>query len=114
MADFSKTPKISEDAEIIEGSYDKYKDWHMDPKGYLLIRLNKQDKVIELGICRKDNVILKIFRGKIPQEIYYEVSKRDLLSRPEHYAYMGKELEKAYLALKHDIEYVQDEELEIN
>ena len=26
----------------------------------------------------------------------------------------GKELEKAYLALKYDLEYVQDEELEIN
>ena len=31
----------------------------------------------------------------------------------EHAAYLGKELEKAYLALKHDLEYVQDEELNL-
>ena len=36
-----------------------------------------------------------------------------LISRMEHAAYLGKELEKAYLALKYTLQYVQDDPLDI-
>ncbi len=113
MSNFEKKPEIKKDAEIIEGGFDKYKDWVKDPKGYFLIRLNKEEKVIELGFCKEKNIIEVVIKGKIPQEIYYTAIKKDLLSRTEHAAYLGKELEKAYLALKYDLDYVQDEELDL-
>ena len=71
MSDFKKKPEIKKDAEIIEGSFDKYKDWINDPKGYFLIRVNKDEKEIELGFCKEDNIIDVVIKGKIPQEIYY-------------------------------------------
>ena len=83
-------------------------------KGYFLIRINKEKQVIELGFCKDDNVIDIVITGKIPQEIYYTAVEKGLLTRLEHAAYLGKELEKAYLALKHDLDYVQDEELNIS
>lgn len=104
---------ISKNVKIIKGSYHPYKDWIQDKKGYFLIRINKKDKIIELGFCKKDNIVEIIITGKNPQEIYYTVAKQKLISRLEHYAYLGKELEKAYLALKYDLEYIQDEELVI-
>jgi len=106
-------PQIKKDAKIIEGNYDKYRDWNQDPIGYFLIRINKEKQLIELGFCKEDNDIEIIITGKIPQEIYYTAIKKNLLSKTEHAAYLGKELEKAYLALKYDLDYVQDEELEI-
>lgn len=108
-----RKPKMNENAEVIEGSYDKYKDWTMDPVGYFLIRVNKEKKLIELGFCKEDNKIEIVITGKIPQEIYYTAIKKNLLSRIEHASYIGKELEKAYLALKYDLDYVQDDELKI-
>ncbi|MBN2367760.1 DUF4346 domain-containing protein [Candidatus Woesearchaeota archaeon] len=109
----SQKPQISEDAEYIEGSFHKYKDWAQDPKGYFPIRVNKEKKLIELGFCKKDNIIETVITGEMPQEIYYTAIKKGLISRMEHAAYLGKELEKAYLALKHNLEYVQDDELKL-
>ncbi|MEM3373630.1 MAG: DUF4346 domain-containing protein [Candidatus Woesearchaeota archaeon] len=104
---------ISENVKIIKGSYHPYKDWYQDKKGYFLIRLDRKKKTIELGFCKKNNVVEIIIIGKTPQEIYYTAVKEKLISRMEHAAYLGKELEKAYLALKYDLDYVQDDELKI-
>ena len=53
-------PEINEDAEVIVGEFDNYKDWVMDPKGYFLIRVNKEEQVIELGFCKESNKLPKI------------------------------------------------------
>jgi hypothetical protein len=113
MTDFTKKPQLSDDALIIDGNYHPIKDWEMDKEGYLLIRVNKELNKIEVGFCESNNIITILVRGNKPQDIYFEITKRNLLDRPEHYAYLGKELEKAYLALKYNLEYVQDDELDI-
>ncbi len=110
MAGFKK-PTISKDVKVIEGSYHRIKDWVQDPKGYMLIRI--KDNMLQIGFCKKDNVVETIIQGKTPQEVYFEASERGLISRLDHAAYLGKELEKAYLAIKHGLDYVQDEELDI-
>ena len=83
----------------------------MDPLGYFLIRINRKTQVIELGYCRKDNIIEIIVTGKTPQEIYVTAIKEGLLLRIDHTAYLGKELQKAYLTIKYNLNYVQDSEL---
>ena len=42
------------------------------------------------------------------QAIYEEILRRDLISRMEHSAYLGMELEKAEIALKLNKTYIQD------
>ncbi len=113
MVYFKKKPTFSDNAKIIKGDYHHIKDWKMDPKGYFLIRINKRKKIIELGHCKKDNVIVTFVQGKTPQDVYYAAAQNKLLSRLDHASYLGKELEKAYLALKFKLDYVQDEELKI-
>ena len=69
---------------------------------------------IFFDICKKNNVILKVI-GKKPVEIYQTViNKEKIRIRKDHAAYLGKELQKAYTALKHNLEYVKDEELDLN
>ncbi|MFH2020132.1 MAG: DUF4346 domain-containing protein [archaeon] len=107
-----KTPAtLSDDVKVIRGSYHNFDDWVQDEKGYFLIRLNKKNKTVELGYCKKLNIIEVVIEGKTPQEVYFTAIEQKLVSRLDHAAYLGKELEKAYVALKLGIEYVQDEEL---
>jgi tetrahydromethanopterin S-methyltransferase subunit A len=108
-----KAPRLSHKLKYLEGSYHKYKDWKKDPKGYFLIRLNKINNTIEVGYCKKNNLIDVIIEGKNPQEIYATAIKEKLISKMEHAAYLGKELQKAYTALKYNLEYLQDEELNL-
>lgn len=85
--------------------------WIADPVGYFLIRINRDDKTMELGLCGYEpplNVITTIIRGSDPSTIYQEAIKRGMLTRMDHAAYLGKELMKAWYALEHGFEYVQD------
>ena len=36
----------------IPAKYDKIKDWHMDPKGYFLIKIDKKLNQIRVGYCK--------------------------------------------------------------
>ncbi len=86
-----------------------YSRWVQDPKGYFLIRVLKEKKTVEVGYCTNDNKLVKKIEGKTPQEIYYTVIEHGFLSRLEHAAYLGKELAKAFLSMKYNFPYVQDE-----
>ncbi len=108
--------KVKEDKvkEVI-AKYDDEKEFVIDDKGYFLIRLDRKNKNIEAAFCNeKNNIILKVY-GKNPIEIYQTIiNKEKLPMRKDHAAYLGRELQKAYTALKYDIEYVQDDELDLD
>lgn len=87
--------------------------WMQDPRGYFLIRVNKKKGLIEVGFCEHGNVVNLIIEGKKPEEIYHTIFREGLITKFEHAAYLGKELEKAYIALKTGAKYVQDSELEM-
>lgn len=59
---------------------------------------------------KKNNADLVIV-GKTAKEIYEEIIKKDLVTRMEHAAYLGSELQKAEIAMITGKEYVQDFEL---
>ena len=49
-----------------------------------------------------------VITGTTARAIYEEILRRDLISRMEHSAYLGMELEKAEIALKLNKKYIQD------
>ena len=51
------------------------------------------------------------FEGKKASEIYEEIIEKGLVTRLDHAAYLGKELEKAEIAMLTGKEYVQDFDL---
>ena len=95
------------DFEVIEcPDYDPYKDFKMEPTGhYALIKVNFELYRIEAGICNKEHKIIKVFRGKKPQDVYHAIfqyeKKNNLqwFQDKSHIAYLGKELKKAEIAL---------------
>jgi hypothetical protein len=108
-------PTISDDCKIFEGNYDPTSDWREDPAGYLLIRINDENNMLEAGFCIKDNVIEILVSGTSAEEVYHtftsELTDAGITLYPEHYAYLGKELYKAFVAKKLGKKYVQDEDL---
>ena len=101
-----KNPGL-ENVQVIKGSYDDLNDWVLDPTGYFLIRI--KDNQLEIAHCKKVGVIDRVITGNRPQEVYFTAIKEGLVSRLDHAAYLGKELQKAYDCLKAGREYVQDE-----
>lgn len=108
--------KVKEDnvKEII-AEYDDQKEFVLDDKGYFLIRLDRKNENLEVAFCNEKNkVVLKVI-GKKPIEIYQTIiNKEELPIRKDHAAYLGRELQKAYTALAFNLEYVQDDELDLD
>src|SRR3989338_9294000 len=95
------------DFEVIEcPDYDPYKDFKMEPAGhYALIKVNFELYRIEAGICNKEHKIIKVFRGKKPQDVYHAIFQYEKKNNLQWFqdksqiAYLGKELKKAEIAL---------------
>ena len=104
----------------ITAKYHKIKDWVMDPKGYFLISLDRENNIIRVGYCTFSklgnspihDMTLEI-KGETAIEIVNTLIREDLISSLQPASDMGIELCKAELALKYNLEYIQDKNLEI-
>ena len=107
--------EVSDDAPAVDAASEYDKDeFFYDPKGYFLIRTLPEEKKIEVGHCKQNNLILKIFKGNTAKEICQAVMKADIVSRLDHASYLGRECEKAETCLKLGKAYVQDEDLKVS
>lgn len=95
----------------VRASYDDDTEFAMDPKGYFLIRMDKEKKEIEIGFCPNKNEVTVKITGKTPREVYHTAIREGLISRLDHAAYVGREVQKAFDALQSGKDYVQDDEL---
>ena len=105
----------------ITAKYHKIKDWRMDPKGYFLIAVDKNKKIIRVGYCiftrlgnSPTNDMVAEIIGKTAIEIVNTLIREKFISTLQHAADMGIELHKAEMSLKHGFEYVQDKSLNID
>ena len=104
----------------IEAKYHKINDWVMDPKGYFLIAIDREKKMLRVGYCifkklsnKPINEMISVISGKTAIEIVNTLIKYKYISSLQHAADMGIELCKAELALKYKLEYIQDKDLEL-
>ena len=104
----------------INAKYDKIKDWVIDPKGYFLIAIDREKKLLRVGYCilkKKNNKtinnMISLISGRTAIEIVNTLIKCKYISSNQHAADMGIELCKAELALKYKLEYTQDKDLNI-
>ena len=104
----------------ITAKYHKIKDWRMDPKGYFLIAIDKNKKIIRVGYCKFSKLgnspihdMVAEVKGKTAIEIVNTLIKEKFISTLQHAADMGIELHKAEMSLKCGFKYVQDKEIEI-
>ncbi len=99
--------------EIIAANYDPIGEWVQDKKGYFLIRVNKDKKRLEAGFTTNKHIITKIIYGDNSIDVVNTLIREKLISRLDHAAYLGKELYKAEIALRYELEYKQDFPLNI-
>jgi|TARA_B100001971_G_C17703287_1_gene292793 dihydropteroate synthase len=104
----------------IKSKYHKIKDWVMDPKGYFLIAVDKEEKLLKVGYCtfkklknKQTHNMISVVTGKTAIEIVNTLIKKKYISSLQHAADMGIELCKAELALKNKLKYIQDKDLKI-
>ena len=107
--------------ESIPAKYDRIKDWVIDPKGYFLIKIDREKNLIRVGYCilskkNKDFIhdMIAEVTGKTAIEIVNTLIKKDFISTLQHAADMGIELHKAELAIKYNFKYIQDKDLEVS
>ncbi len=59
------------------------------------------------------NTLKYTFAGINTSQIIQSIIERKLISRLDHAAYLGKEIEKAIFALKNKLNYIQGRELQL-
>jgi len=104
----------------ITAKYHRIKDWVMDPKGYFLIAIDRERKLLRVGYCKFTklgnepiNDMVSIVSGSTSIEIVNTLIRNKYISTLQHAADMGIELCKAELALKYKLNYVQDKDLKV-
>ena len=104
--------------KIITAKYHKIKDWVMDPKGYFLIAIDRKQKLLKVGYCKFTklgnepvNDMVAIVLGSTAIEIVNTLIKEKYISSMQHAADMGIELCKAEIALKNNLQYIQDKDI---
>ena len=109
---------IVKNKKKITASYDRIKDWTMDPKGYFLIDVDKKKNLLRAGYCKitKHNnstihEMIAEVQGKKAIEIVNTLIRKKFLSSFQHAADLDIELCKAELALKYNLKYTQDKDL---
>jgi len=104
----------------ITAKYHKIKDWVMDPKGYFLINIDRKNNLLRVGYCKftkqgnnpVNDMVAEIV-GNTAIEIVNTLIKENYISSLQHAGDMGIELCKAELALKNNLNYVQDKDLNL-
>ena len=89
----------------------------VDGEGVATLTINRPKKLIVadyyIGYGNDSKLQCRIV-GTTAESIAGTATKRKLVTVPYHGAYLGKELAKAEIALKHDLPYEQESELDLN
>tara|TARA_Y100000590_G_scaffold320457_1_gene362806 strand:- start:126 stop:515 length:390 start_codon:yes stop_codon:yes gene_type:complete len=104
----------------ITAKYHRIKDWVMDPKGYFLIAIDRKKNLLRVGYCKFTklgnnpvNDMVATIEGKTAIEIVNTLIREKYISSLQHAGDMGIELCKAEIALKYNLNYVQDKDLNL-
>ena len=87
--------------------------WRQDEKGFFIINPDAHRQEIIVEYHDNEGRMLGTIIGRDAEEISKTIVSKDLVSEQSHCAYLGRELIKAEIAMKHKLEYVQDKELSI-
>lgn len=86
--------------------------WQSDPRGIFRLRLADGQILVEHGV-QDLGPSGRSFSGTSAEKLYKAIVHAGLVLLPEHAAYLGAELQKAEIALRLRLPYVQDEPLQL-
>jgi tetrahydromethanopterin S-methyltransferase subunit A len=79
-----------------------------DPAGYFVIFIDRLRRLLNIEHYQNNGVLTTIIEGHSAAEVYMTAIERELLTRLDHAAYLGRELARAEHALSSGEAYVQD------
>ncbi len=107
---------VDNEIPLISAQKTQQKDVSLDPAGFFVIELNHSKKTIRVEYYKNVYKNNKIVSGKL--SLVFEGNRADALCDtisehiknllPEHYLYLGRELQRAVDALTNKKSYVQD------
>lgn len=80
----------------------------MDKAGYFVLLPQADKKIILVEHYGYDDKLLRTIAGKDARSLYWTMIENNWVTLLSHSAYLGKELTKAELSLKHGFKYIQD------
>ncbi len=106
--------------EVEEIEAEENEEMEFDESGFFVITV-KDEIVVEhyLNVQKEGKLkvetgeLNKLIRGTSAKGICDTLVREGLVSRLDHAAYLGRELQKAEMALKHGLEYEQCEHLDL-
>ncbi len=116
---FMEKQVVAKKVLLLEADYDDQKQWTPDDKyddNWFTIALDKQNHRIVaehyVGYGGQTQLCCKIV-GTTAASIAGTIVKHKKITRLYHAAYLGKELQKAEIALKNDLDFVQETDLTV-
>ena len=79
-----------------------------DRAGYFVVYPDRERSLLVLEHYRNDGVLDLVIEGREPAELYIPAVERELISRLDHAAYLGRELARAEQAMRDGGAYIQD------
>jgi tetrahydromethanopterin S-methyltransferase subunit A len=105
--------ELEEELDNAIDTSDAVLEWKADPMGYFTIKPFPSRGKVFVRYYSSDNILKCTFAGVNASQIIQSIIKRKLVSRLYHAAYLGKEIEKAVIALNNKLNYIQDQELRL-
>ena len=107
---------VDMEVPLIKAKKTPRKDVKLDPKGFFVIEIDKTKKEIRVeyysNVYKGDKIVSgkleKVFSGSKANALCDTITKNIPGLRSEHYAYLGRELQRAQEALEEKKKYVQD------
>lgn len=91
-------------------------DWKEDPNGFFVVSLRPNQKKIVVEHLQNNKITKKVV-GDLAMDICYKIGQMQMVGdfeqTVEHAMYLGRELQKAELCLKNQLDYEQDGDIEI-
>jgi len=100
---------------LIKAKKTKEKNVILDPNGFFVIEIDRKKKQISVeyfsNVYKNKKIVSgnlqKVFVGKKADALSDTISKDVPELLPEHYLYLGRELQRAQCALEKDKKYIQ-------
>ena len=106
---------VEKKVPLIKAEKTPEKDVKLDPNGFFIIELDKKQDQIRIeyysNVYKKERIVTgnlqKVFIGKKTDALCDTIAKNIPGLQPEHYMYLGREIQKAEDALNKNEKYIQ-------
>lgn len=107
---------VDREIPLIEAKKTPQKDIRLDPGGFFVIEIQRKQKQVRVeyysNVYKNNKItsgkIEKVFQGEKANALCDTIVRNVPRLRPEHYTYLGRELQRAQCALEKNKKYIQD------